>query len=97
MFKAFQPTETTSLVNSITLSLVFSVVGGYIGQRALKKKERDPWVRFFAISFAARGGTSFLGSDLTEANFTEARLKSTDLRKANLTGVCWHRSNTNFI
>ncbi len=44
----------------------------------------------FVIALAATGGTTFYGADLTEANFTEAKLKSTDLREANLTRVRWY-------
>ncbi len=46
-------------------------------------------IRNIAIAFAAMGGTSFRGADLTDADFKEARLKSTDLRRAILTRTCW--------
>ncbi len=42
------------------------------------------------IVFAAIGGSSFHGADLTNANFTRASLKNTDLREANLTCVRWY-------
>lgn len=41
------------------------------------------------INIAAIGGTSFRGANLTDANFTQATLKSTDLRKAIVTRTCW--------
>ena len=50
---------------------------------------RDAEVRSFAIAFAALGGTCFRGADLTDANFSSARLKSTDMRGATLTRVRW--------
>ena len=65
------------------------VVGIYMGWRAIKGDERDTWVRSVGIAWAATGGTSFRGADLTDADFTEARLKSTDFREANLSGVSW--------
>ncbi|WP_424096846.1 pentapeptide repeat-containing protein [Moorena producens] len=38
------------------------------------------------------GGTSFENANLTDADFTGAILKSTDLRKANLTRTCWRNT-----
>ncbi|NEQ70781.1 MAG: pentapeptide repeat-containing protein [Symploca sp. SIO2D2] len=68
--------------------------GVYIGWRSLKVDERDAWIRDVAIVFAATEGTSFNSADLTDADFTRARLKSTDLRKAILTRTRWHNANT---
>jgi len=67
------------------VAVVFVIFSAYIGWRSLKGDERDPWIRSYAIGFAATGGTSFHGADLTDANFTGATLKNTDFRKANLT------------
>ncbi|MFM5897634.1 MAG: pentapeptide repeat-containing protein [Dolichospermum sp.] len=53
--------------------------------RSLNGDKRDTWLRSYAIVFAATGGTSFHGADLTDADFTGATLKNTDFRKANLT------------
>ena len=61
----------------------------YISRRALQGDPRDAWIRVAAISFAAIGGTSFRGANLTDADFTDATLTSTDFRKANLTRTCW--------
>ena len=80
-----------AVVAAVAVAALVVIVGMYIGGRALKGDERDVWVRSFAIAFAATGGTRFRGADLTEANFTGARLKSTDLRKAILTRVRWYR------
>ena len=65
------------------------LLGVYVGKRAIKGDIRDSWIRIFAIAFAAIGGTNFRGVDLTDANFSSARLKSTDFRKATLTQVRW--------
>lgn len=64
----------------------------YIGWRALTEDKRDAWIRSFAIAFAAIGGTSFRGADLTDANFTGARLKSTDFRRSLLIRTCWREA-----
>ncbi|MBD2596951.1 pentapeptide repeat-containing protein [Nostoc spongiaeforme FACHB-130] len=63
----------------------FMLFSAYIGWRSLAGNEKDAWVRSFAITFAATGGTSFFGADLTDADFTGATLKNTDFRTANLT------------
>ncbi|MGK7894148.1 MAG: pentapeptide repeat-containing protein [Xenococcus sp. (in: cyanobacteria)] len=67
----------------------FAFLPAYISWRAFKGDERDAWIRSIAIAFAAIGGTSFRSADLTDANFTGAKLKSTDLRKAILIRTCW--------
>ncbi len=67
-------------------------LGIYIAWRALAGDEKHAFVRTFAIAFAATGGTSFRNADLTDANFTEAILKSTDFRTANLTRTCFRNT-----
>lgn len=66
-------------------ALVLMICSAYIGCRSLAGDEIDDWTRSLAIAFAATGGTSFRGADLTDADFTGAILKNTDFRKANLT------------
>ncbi len=73
------------VAGSLALAGVFVLFSAYIGWRSLKGDERDPWIRSYAIAFAATGGTSFYGADLTDADFTGAILKNTDFRTANLT------------
>jgi uncharacterized protein YjbI with pentapeptide repeats len=70
---------------ALAVAGVFVIFSAYIGWRSLKGDERDPWIRSYAIAFAATGGTSFHGADLTDADFTGAILKKTDFRTANLT------------
>lgn len=56
-----------------------------------RHNRREKYIRVWKIAnaLAAIKGTSFRNADLTDANFTEARLKSTDLREANLTRTRW--------
>ncbi|NEO42456.1 MAG: pentapeptide repeat-containing protein [Moorea sp. SIOASIH] len=74
---------------AIAIALILVLLGAYLGWRALKGDPRDAWIRTIAIAFAATGGTSFYKADLTDADFTGATLKSTDLREAILTRTCW--------
>ncbi|NEO74616.1 pentapeptide repeat-containing protein [Moorena sp. SIO3H5] len=71
-----------------TLAFLLSLLGSYLGWDALNENPKHAWIRKNAIALAATGGTSFYNADLTDADFTGATLKSTDLRKANLTGTC---------
>ena len=73
-----------ALSGALSGAVVFILFSAYIGYRSFKGDERDTWIRSSAIAFAATGGTSFRGADLTDADFTGAILKNTDFRKANL-------------
>ncbi|MEH2330179.1 pentapeptide repeat-containing protein [Nostoc sp.] len=64
----------------------------YISWRAMKEDQKHSLVDNIAIAFAATGGTSFRGADLTNADFAQATLKSTDLRNAILICSRWHQA-----
>ena len=66
-------------------------VSAYIAWRAMKGDEKYALVRNVTVAIAAIGGTSFRYADLTDANFTSACLKSTDLRQAELVRTCFHK------
>ena len=68
-------------------------MSAYVGWRALKGDERDAWIRSIAIAFAAIGGTSFRGATLTDADFSQARLKSTDFRRSVLLRTRWREAD----
>ncbi|NEO92350.1 MAG: pentapeptide repeat-containing protein [Moorea sp. SIO3G5] len=76
----------------VVVGSAFALLGTYLGWRALKGDPRDAWIRTIAIAFAATGGTSFYKADLTDADFTGAILKSTDLREATITRTCWRET-----
>ncbi|WP_392479951.1 pentapeptide repeat-containing protein [Nostoc sp. C110] len=64
----------------------------YISWRAMKGDQKHSLIRNIAIAFAATGGTSFRGADLTNADFTQATLKSTDFRNTILICSSWHQA-----
>nr|WP_322711357.1 pentapeptide repeat-containing protein [Nostoc sp. ChiSLP03a]MDZ8212570.1 pentapeptide repeat-containing protein [Nostoc sp. ChiSLP03a] len=66
----------------IALSIALSSI--YFGYQAIEGNKKYFWIRTIAIAWAARGGTSFRGTDLTNASFTKAVLRNADFRKANL-------------
>ena len=65
-------------------------VSFYIRWRAFRGVPHNAWVKKFSITLAAMGGTNFDDTDLTAANFSGARLKSTNMRRATLTNVRWY-------
>ncbi|MGK7954520.1 MAG: pentapeptide repeat-containing protein [Crocosphaera sp.] len=78
-----------SVITAITVVFGFSLFSCYLTYRAMKGDPRDAWIKNFAVAFAATGGTTFKNANLTDANFTEATLKSTDFRDAILIRTCF--------
>nr|MDZ8049181.1 pentapeptide repeat-containing protein [Nostoc sp. DedQUE02] len=79
---------------AITLAVAFAgtLFSIYISWRAMKGDQKHSLIRNIAIAFAATGGTSFRGANLTNADFTQATLKSTDLRNTILICSRWHQA-----
>ena len=75
---------------AIGLTLLILSVEVYLCWRILGNDKRDTWVRKFNVYFTALGGTNFCGANLTNANFSFAKLKSTDFNTANLNHVRWY-------
>ena len=87
-------TGTDAVAGAGAGALASFLLGVYCSRQALKGDEKFALLRSLGISFAAIGGTSFRGADLTGASFTNATLKSTNFhaskqRQTTLTHVCW--------
>ena len=81
----------------VIIAAAIPTLGLYISWRAIAGDPKFVSIRDLALTFSARGGTSFSAADLTGADFTEAKLKAADFREANLTDVCWfHTQNLNY-
>ncbi|ELS03476.1 putative low-complexity protein [Xenococcus sp. PCC 7305] len=80
------------ILTAIVVIVPVSLVSILISWSTLTGEEKHEWIRKIAIIYAATGGTSFRSADLTEANFTRAKLRSTDLREATLTRTSWHQA-----
>ena len=85
-------TSALAVASAIASAVASTLFATYLGWRALKGDPRDAWIRNIAIAFGATGGTSFYKADLTDADFTGATLKSTDLREATITRTCWRKT-----
>ena len=73
-----------------TIIAVYSSI--LIAWGALGEDNNFTLVREISIALVATRGTSFYNVDLTNADFTGAILKSTDLREVTLTHTCWQNT-----
>ncbi len=71
------------------IALLAIIYGVYIAGEAIAANKKYELVRALAVGIVSQISTSFRGADLTDADFTEASLKSVDLRLATLTRTCW--------
>jgi uncharacterized protein YjbI with pentapeptide repeats len=84
---------STSAVSFTSVSICF-LSGVYCSYRALSGHENFAIIRSFGVAFQSTGGTSFCGADLTQVNFSQAQLKSTNFNDTKqqptiLAWVCW--------
>ena len=88
---------TVTMAGAVTMAMAMAiavaVLSVYIAWRALAEDEKYAFVRTSAIDFANTGGTtSFRKADLTDADFTQATLRSTNFRRAILTRTRWYKA-----
>lgn len=91
-------------ISAFTIAVAVAVavtslgLGLYCSRRAFQGDAKFALLRSFGIAFAALGGTSFCGADLTAANFSQASLKGTNFKVSRtqptrLDLVCWKDSH----
>lgn len=80
------------LVWAWTWAWALALIGGYIGRRVLSRDKQLAIVQSLSVAIAAIGGTRFCKANLTDANFTQATLKSTDFSGAILTRTRWYEA-----
>jgi uncharacterized protein YjbI with pentapeptide repeats len=73
------------------IALPLLALGSYTGWAAWHENRHYALIRSLSLQLTTQG-TTFRLSNLTDADFTEATLKHTDFRGANLTRTCWWRS-----
>ena len=71
------------------LTVLFAFLSIITAIRAMVGDPRYSFIRTLAISISSWGGTKFVDSDLTNANFSNANLQQTNLKNANLKRTCW--------
>ncbi|NEO55743.1 MAG: hypothetical protein F6K54_23335 [Okeania sp. SIO3B5] len=78
-----------AFAGAFAVAFVQTLLSSYVAYQAMKGDEKYSLIRSVAIAFAATGGTSFRDANLTDTDFTNGTLKSTDFREANITRICW--------
>ena len=73
----------------VAVAVAVALLGAYLGWRSFKGDRRDPGIRSVGVAFGTMGGTSFYDAELSDADFTRATLKNTNLRAKSLTHTCW--------
>ncbi|MGB3404088.1 MAG: pentapeptide repeat-containing protein [Microcoleaceae cyanobacterium] len=73
------------VASAVSVSFFFD----YLGWRSLYGNGRYAGIQTIAVNLAAVGGTSFRRTNLTDADFTNAIIPSTDFSQAKLDRTCW--------
>ncbi|MEL7225828.1 MAG: pentapeptide repeat-containing protein [Cyanobacteria bacterium J06576_12] len=81
---SFALSDTIALTLSGAIAIALLGLGYYMSHQAKNDNSRYVLIQSLAISVSALGGTSFRDTNLTDAIFDEANLKTTDLRGAEL-------------
>jgi len=91
----FKAASDAKFVANVGAILVLAL-GFYIARQALAKDEKYALIRKLSIFLTAIGGTNFYKANLTDANFTYAKLKNTNLTDAILTRTYWFNAKLDF-
>jgi uncharacterized protein YjbI with pentapeptide repeats len=81
-----------ALTISAAVALILVGQGIYISRRVIAGDKNYFLIPIIATTLASLGGTRFRGADLSDANFTEANLKSVDFRGAVIKRTCWFQA-----
>ena len=88
----FSKVGVKTSVGTLAGMFTFVIAGAFIAFLSMREEETNSWIRSFNIAITTIKGTKFRDAELTDANFTRAKLECTDLRKAILTRVHWHKA-----
>ncbi len=84
--------QITVISIAVILAVALVLLNNYIADRVLAEDDKYIILHQIGVAIAVIGGTSFRGANLTNANFSYATLKSTDIRFANTTRTLWHKA-----
>jgi uncharacterized protein YjbI with pentapeptide repeats len=84
-------TLAVGTVAPVVVVVIVTFLSIYLAWRAIAGDRKQVLIRDMAFAFVAKYATSFRGADLTDADFTQAKLKNTDFAKANLLRTCWYQ------
>ncbi len=81
-------------LGAVIMTIALIGLSVYATNRALAGDSRYALIRSIAIALCATKGTNFQNANLTETNFSQAKLKHTDLRGATLTNTNWYQAES---
>jgi uncharacterized protein YjbI with pentapeptide repeats len=84
------PKDLHVITKLITLTII--LLSAFMAKETLLRNRDYILFRKVIIAVTATGGTNFNRADLTDANFTYAKLKSTNFRRAILTRSRWYQA-----
>ena len=84
--------KTSFIIVAILIAILLFTLAYPIAKRTLAGDEKHALFHQVAVFICTFFGTSFRNANLTDANFTNAILKSTDLRRANTTKTLWRQA-----
>lgn len=73
-----------AIVLALILFIIFTLLGNYIGNRAIKKNRQDTWIANNIIALTALIGTRFINTNLNDVDLSNSSLKNTTFKGANL-------------
>jgi uncharacterized protein YjbI with pentapeptide repeats len=76
--QGFTTKTAGTIATAVAVAVASFLLGLYCRRRAFQGDANFAIIRSFAVAFQALGGTAFCGADLTQVNFSQARLKSTN-------------------
>jgi uncharacterized protein YjbI with pentapeptide repeats len=82
--------SSSDLINSSIWHITEMLLSSYMGWLTVTRDKKFALLRTVAISLASIGGTSFRGSNLTNADFTEATLKNTNFSNIKIIRTNFH-------
>ncbi len=85
----------SSLFNPAVLGVIsieVIVIAIYIGWRTYQEDPQFAFLRKVALALASLGGTNFQGTNLTNADFSQANLKNTRFNNATPICTCWQHA-----
>lgn len=91
LFLILSPQTELNSAGSVLILTSIAGLGVYVGWQAINGNDKYAFVMNAAVAATSfwMKGTSFRGANLTDANFSEAKVKGVDFSDANLTRTSW--------
>lgn len=88
-FGLSQPLQILAIISAVAIAATIVYLSSKIARQVLAEDPQYNLIRQIGIFLGAIGGTSFRNANLTDANFSHAKLKSSNFQIANTTRTFW--------